>query len=109
MLVGFTTLFTAAALITATGTLFSIVFPAPARTVGFITRLWALPGLVMAPVAGAVGDAHGMRWGSLSIPTLLIGSLIVGTGGRTFQADMAAAKASMAAIRPAIDTDSTST
>ena len=106
MLVGFTTLFTAAALILpAYGTLFSIVFPAPARTVGFaITRLWALPGLVMAPVVGAVGDAHGMRWGiALSIPTLLIGSLIVGTGGRTFQADMAAAhEASMAAIRPPI-------
>lgn len=113
MLVGFTTLFTAAALILpAYGTLFSIVFPAPARTVGFaITRLWALPGLVMAPVVGAVGDAHGLRWGiSLSIPTLLVGSLIVGTGGRTFQSDMAAAhEASMAAIRPAEDTGSAST
>jgi hypothetical protein len=57
----------------------------------------------MAPIVGTVGDAHGMRWGiTLSIPTLLIGSLVVGTGGGTFQADMAAAhEASLAAIRPA--------
>lgn len=83
------------------GTLFSIVFPAPARTVGFaITRLWALPGLVMAPIVGAVGDAHGMRWGiALSVPTFIVGSLIVGTGGKGFQADMAAAhEASLAVI-----------
>ena len=46
------------------GTLFSIIMPAKARTVGFaITRLWALPGLVMLPFVGAVGDAHGLRWG----------------------------------------------
>lgn len=91
----------ASLILPAYGTLFSITFPAPARSVGFaLTRLWALPGLVMAPVVGAVGDAHGMRWGiALSVPTFIVGSLIVGTGGRTFQADMAEAhEASMAVI-----------
>lgn len=105
MCLGYTVLTMAAALILpAYGTLFSIVFPAPARTVGFaITRVWALPGLIMAPIVGGVGDAYGLRWGiALSIPTLLVGSLIVGTGGSEFQADMASAhEASMAAIRPA--------
>lgn len=83
------------------GTVFSIVFPARARTVGFaITRLWALPGLVMLPIVGAIGDAHGLRWGIIAaLPIFLLGSAIVGSGGRTFQADMAAAhEASMAAI-----------
>jgi Major Facilitator Superfamily len=108
MVFGYTVLSMAAALILpAYGTLFSIVFPAPARTVGFaITRVWALPGLIMAPIVGAVGDEYGLRWGiALSIPTLLIGSLIVGTGGKTFQADMAFAhEASMAAITKADET-----
>ena len=105
MCFGYTVLTMAAALILpAYGTLFSIVFPAPARSVGFaITRVWALPGLIMAPIVGGVGDAYGLRWGiALSIPTLLVGSLIVGTGGSEFQADMASAhEASMAAIRRA--------
>ena len=59
MCLGYTVLTMAAALILpAYGTLFSIVFPAPARTVGFaITRVWALPGLIMAPIVGGVGDA----------------------------------------------------
>jgi hypothetical protein len=83
------------------GTLFSITFPAPSRSVGFaLTRLWALPGLIMAPIVGAVGDAHDMRWGiALSAPVFIIGSLIVGTGGKGFQADMATAhEASLAVI-----------
>ena len=84
------------------GTLFSIIMPAKARTVGFaITRLWALPGLLILPFVGAVGDAHGLRWGLVvSLPVFLVGSFIIGAGGRSFQADMAAAhEASMAAIR----------
>lgn len=102
MVIGAVLLNTLASLILpAYGTLFSITFPAPARSVGFaLTRLWALPGLVMAPIVGAVGDEHGMRWGlALSVPTFVVGSLIVGTGGRGFQADMARAhEASMAVI-----------
>jgi hypothetical protein len=91
----------ASLILPAYGTLFSITFPAPSRSVGFaLTRLWALPGLVMAPIVGAVGDTHGMRWGiALSVPVFVVGSLIVGTGGRGFQADMAKAhEASMAVI-----------
>ena len=84
------------------GTLFSIIMPAKARTVGFaITRLWVLPGLLMLPIVGAIGDAHGLRWGMVaSLPVFVVGSLIIGAGGSTFRADMAAAhEASMAAIR----------
>jgi MFS family permease len=83
------------------GTLFSIVMPARARTVGFaLTRVWALPGLVMLPIAGAIGDAHGLRWGIVvGLPVFLVGAAVVGAGGRSFQADMAAAhEASMAAV-----------
>ena len=84
------------------GTLFSIIYPPNARTVGFaITRLWVLPGLIMLPIVGAIGDAHGFRWGMLaSLPVFLVGAFIIGSGGQSFQADMAAAhEASMAAIR----------
>ena len=53
------------------------------------------------PFVGAVGDAHGLRWGLVvSLPVFLVGSVIIGSGGRSFQSDMAAAhEASMAAIR----------
>lgn len=102
MVIGAVLLNTLSALILpAYGTLFSITFPAPARSVGFaLTRLWALPGLVMAPIVGAVGDEHGMRWGiALSVPTFIVGSLIVGTGGKGFVDDMARAhEASLAVI-----------
>jgi MFS family permease len=99
---GMTLLFLLAALVLpAYGTLFSIVMPAKARTVGFaLTRLWALPGLVMLPIAGGIGDAHGLDVGILAgVPIFLIGALIVGLGGRSFQSDMAeAAESSMRAI-----------
>lgn len=83
------------------GTLFSIVMPASARTVGFaLTRVWALPGLVMLPIAGGIGDAHGLRWGIVvALPVFLVGAAVVGAGGRSFQTDMAAAhEASLAAV-----------
>ncbi len=83
------------------GTLFSIVFPPQARTVGFaLTRLWALPGLFVLPIGGALGDEYGLRWGVLvSLPIFLVGAVIIGRGGRSFQADMAAAhEASMVAL-----------
>jgi hypothetical protein len=91
----------ASLILPAYGTLFSIVMPARTRTVGFaLTRLWALPGLVMLPIAGAIGDAHGLRWGIVvGLPVFLVGAAIVGAGGRSFQADMAAAhEASMAVL-----------
>ena len=102
VLMGMTLLFLLAALILPSyGTLFSIVMPARARTVGFaLTRLWALPGLAMLPIAGGIGDAHGLDVGILAgVPIFLVGALIVGLGGRSFQADMAKAhESSMEAI-----------
>jgi MFS family permease len=83
------------------GTLFSIVMPPQARTVGFaLTRLWALPGLFVLPIGGAIGDEYGLRWGVLvSLPIFVIGAVIIARGGRSFQADMAAAHdASMVAL-----------
>jgi len=83
------------------GTLFSIVMPPQARTVGFaLTRLWALPGLFVLPIGGVIGDEFGLRWGVLvSVPIFLVGAHIIGQGGRSFQADMAAAHdASMVAL-----------
>ena len=92
----------ASLILPAYGTLFSIVMPARARTVGFaLTRVWALPGLVVLPVAGAIGDAHGLRWGIVvGLPVFLVGAGVIAAGGRSFQADMAAAhEASMESLR----------
>lgn len=83
------------------GTLFSIIMPPQARTVGFaLTRLWALPGLFVLPIGGGIGDEYGLRWGVLvSLPIFFVGAVIIGRGGRTFQADMLAAhEASMRAL-----------
>ncbi len=94
----------ASLVVPAFATLFSIVMPASARTVGFaLTRLWALPGLVVLPIAGGIGDEYGLRWGILlGVPVFLVGALVVGAGGRSFQSDMAAAHdASMAALEKA--------
>ncbi len=73
-------------------TLLSIVMPVRARTLGFaLTGLLVLPGLLMLPVAGAVGDAYGLRVGMLvGLPLFLVGALIVGSAGSQFRADMAA-------------------
>jgi MFS family permease len=102
VLAGMTLMFLLAALILPSyGTLFSIVMPARARTVGFaLTRLWALPGLVMLPIAGGIGDAHGLDVGILaSVPVFLVGAVIIGFGGKSFLDDMAKAHhASVAAV-----------
>lgn len=102
VLMGMTLLFLLAALVLpGYGTLLSIVMPARARTVGFaLTRLWALPGLVMLPIAGNIGDAHGLDVGILAgVPVFLAGALVVGFGGKSFLEDMAKAhEASVAAV-----------
>ena len=54
----------------------------------------------MLPIGGSIGDEYGLRWGVLvSLPIFLVGAYIIGRGGRSFQADMAAAhEASMVAL-----------
>lgn len=73
-------------------TAMSLVLSPRVRSFGFaVSGLWAIPGLVLLPVAGWVGDAYGLRIGLLcAIPVFLIGSLIAASGGTGFVADMRA-------------------
>ncbi len=61
----------------------SIAIPPRVRAVGFsIGALFVLPGLLVLPVVGAVGDAVGFRYGLLIlVPVFVLGGLIVSSAG----------------------------
>jgi branched-chain amino acid transport system ATP-binding protein len=61
----------------------SLAIPARTRALGFsIASLWVLPGLVLLPLVGAIGDAWGIRIGMLvMVPVFLIGGLVIATAG----------------------------
>ncbi|MGO9198613.1 MAG: MFS transporter [Acidimicrobiales bacterium] len=67
----------------------SLAIPARARSLGFsIGALWILPGLVVIPIIGAVGDQIGLRYGMLIlVPVFVLGGLIVATAGSVIDAD----------------------
>jgi ABC-type branched-subunit amino acid transport system ATPase component len=68
----------------------SLAIPARARSVGFsIGALFVVPGLVVIPVVGAIGDAVGFRYGMLIlVPVFLIGGLVVASAGSLIEADV---------------------
>jgi len=80
----------AALLAPGVATLFAMITPPRVRTVGYaFGALWALPGLLMLPVAGGLGDALGLRWGMLvGLPIFMIGAFMVAGSGGAFRADM---------------------
>ena len=68
----------------------SLAIPPRARSIGFsIGAIFVLPGLVVIPVVGAIGDAVGFRYGLLiMVPVFLIGGLIVASAGPLLEADI---------------------
>jgi branched-chain amino acid transport system ATP-binding protein len=61
----------------------SLAIPPRSRSLGFsIASLWVLPGLIILPVIGALGDAFGIRVGMLVlVPVFLVGGLIIASAG----------------------------
>ena len=61
----------------------SLAIPSRVRSVGFsIGALFVLPGFLVLPIIGAVGDAVGFRYGLLIlVPIFVIGGLIVASAG----------------------------
>ncbi len=61
----------------------SLAIPSRVRSVGFsIGALFVLPGFLVLPIVGAVGDAVGFRYGLLIlVPIFVIGGLIVASAG----------------------------
>jgi branched-chain amino acid transport system ATP-binding protein len=77
----------------------SMAIPPRARAMGFsIGSLWILPGLLVLPVIGAIGDRWGLRGGMLlMLPIFVIGGLIISTAGRVIQRDITQVWATAAA------------
>jgi ABC-type branched-subunit amino acid transport system ATPase component len=61
----------------------SLAIPARVRSVGFsIGALFVLPGLLVLPIVGGIGDAIGFRYGLLMlVPVFTVGGLIVASAG----------------------------
>jgi branched-chain amino acid transport system ATP-binding protein len=68
----------------------SLAIPSRARSVGFsIGALFVLPGLVVIPLVGLIGDHVGFRYGMLIlVPVFLIGGLIVASAGSLIDSDV---------------------
>ena len=68
----------------------SLAIPSRTRSVGFsIGALFVLPGLLVLPIVGAIGDAVGFRYGMLMlVPVFVVGGLIVATAGSLVRRDM---------------------
>jgi ABC-type branched-subunit amino acid transport system ATPase component len=68
----------------------SLAIPARVRSVGFsIGALFVLPGFLVLPVIGAIGDAVGFRYGLLIlVPIFTVGGLIVATAGSLIGRDV---------------------
>lgn len=69
----------------------SLAVPPRARSMGFsIGALWVLPGLLVIPFVGWVGDVWGFRWGLLVlVPVFLVGGLILASVGSVIEDDIA--------------------
>jgi branched-chain amino acid transport system ATP-binding protein len=69
----------------------SLAIPARARAIGFsIGALFILPGLIVLPLVGWVGDTWGLRWGmAVMTPVLVIGGLIIASARSVVDADIA--------------------
>ncbi|NNF89720.1 MAG: MFS transporter, partial [Acidimicrobiia bacterium] len=68
----------------------SMAIPPRARALGFsIGSLWVLPGLIVLPLIGAIGDAWGIRVGmAMMTPVYLIGALMLSTAGFVIAGDI---------------------
>ena len=68
----------------------SLAIPPRTRALGFsIASLWVLPGLVVLPLVGAIGDAWGIRIGMLIMtPVFLIGGLVISSAGNLIGDDI---------------------
>jgi len=69
----------------------SLAIPPRARSVGFsIGALWVLPGLLVIPFVGWVGDHHGFRVGMLAMtPVFMAGGLLIASVRSVIEDDIA--------------------
>jgi branched-chain amino acid transport system ATP-binding protein len=68
----------------------SLAIPPRARSMGFsIGALFVLPGLIVIPFVGWIGDELGFRWGMLAMtPVFLVGGLFIARVGSVIDGDI---------------------
>jgi MFS family permease len=90
---GFVFFFIASLFLPAIGTVIAMTVPARVRSMGFaMMAFWALPGLVMLPVAAGIGEAFGQRWGMVvGLPLLTAGAFIIAGGKADLRRDIESA------------------
>ena len=68
----------------------SLAIPPRARSMGYsVASLWVLPGLLILPIIGSVGDHLGLRTGMLAlIPAFLVGGLVIATTANVISNDI---------------------
>jgi branched-chain amino acid transport system ATP-binding protein len=68
----------------------SLAIPPRARSIGFsVAALWIIPGLVVLPIIGAIGDRYSIRWGMVvMVPIFLIGGLVIASAKKSVNADI---------------------
>ena len=78
-----------------TNAIISLVVPARARAFSFgVGALFVAPGVLVAPLAGALGDTYGIRAGIMLLaPIFAIGAFIIASAGQTVDEDVRAATA----------------
>ena len=69
----------------------SLAIPPRARSMGFsIGALWILPGLLVLPLIGWIGDTYNYRVGmAVMVPVFLIGGLLIASVGKVIDDDIA--------------------
>jgi ABC-type branched-subunit amino acid transport system ATPase component/MFS family permease len=68
----------------------SLAIPPRARSMGFsMGSVFVIPGLLILPVIGWIGDTWGVRQGLLAmVPMFVIGSFAIGSAGKLLQRDI---------------------
>ena len=77
----------------------SLAIPAKSRSLGFVYgTLWLLPGVLVLPIIGAIGDAYGLRTAIVVLaPLYVVGFFVIGSAGKFLASDIdMVRKASMA-------------
>lgn len=68
----------------------TMAIPPSARGMGLaVGSLWVLPGLLILPIIGAIGDRWGLQYGMLVMtPVLAVGGFIIATSGNVIARDI---------------------
>jgi branched-chain amino acid transport system ATP-binding protein len=82
----------------------SLAIPPRARSIGFsVAALWIIPGLVVLPIVGAIGDRYSIRWGMIvMVPIFLVGGLVIASAKKSVNADITHVWTAAAALSEAL-------